>query len=377
MLDSDDALDACGYLWTSPDGTILQVNGTFLALTGYSRDALVGRRLFSELLSAGGRIYHETHYAPMLRMHGVAKEIALDIVRADGSRLPVLVNSVLERAADGTPVVVRTAVFDATHRREYEQELLRAKQRAEESEARATLLARTLQQTLIPPAPPTIAGLDLSATYRPAGVGDEVGGDFYDVFEIGPGDWVVGVGDVRGKGVEAAVVTALARYTIRAAAVRHSEPSDVLLTLNEVLLRDATDRFCTVTLVRVRQDASGWNACFACGGHPLPIAFGSDGPPRSVGEPGTLLGVFESPSVQDSSMSLGPGDGFVLYTDGITEARGADQLFGETRLLDAIARHRDAGDLSAAIVDEALVFQGGDPSDDIVVVTARVPAAGR
>ena len=128
----------CGYLSSTPDGTIVKVNQTFLTLTGYQRSDLVGRRTFAELLSPGGRIYHETHYAPMLRMHGTAREIALDIVRADGDRLPVLVNAVLERDVDGAPVVVRTAVFDATDRRRYEQELLLAKERAEASEARAT-----------------------------------------------------------------------------------------------------------------------------------------------------------------------------------------------------------------------------------------------
>ena len=132
----------CGYLSTSPSGTIIKVNQTFLTLTGYDREQLVGKTRFAQLLSTGGRIYYETHYAPMLRMQGHAHEIAFDLVRADGSRLPVLVNAVLERDAHGTPMVIRTAIFDATLRREYERELLRAKQRAEDSEARATALAQ-------------------------------------------------------------------------------------------------------------------------------------------------------------------------------------------------------------------------------------------
>ena len=363
----------CGYLSTTPDGTIIKVNGTFLTWTGYERAVLVGRRRFSELLAPGGRIYHETHYAPMLRMHGLAKEIALDIVCADGRRLPALVNSVLERNVEGDPVVVRTAVFDATHRREYERELLRAKQLAEASEERATLLARTLQQTLIPPAPPVVPGLDLTAAYRPAGSGDEVGGDFYDVFELGRGDWVVAVGDVRGKGVDAAVVTALVRYTIRAAAVRHDEPSEVLRTVNDVLLRDPTERFCTVAFVRLRQTSDGWSARFACGGHPLPILFTPGDGARAVGQPGTLLGAFDEVAVHDRTVELAAGDGLVLFTDGVTEARRGARFFGEEHLLGAVDRHRDAADLSSAILDEALAFQGGTTSDDIVVVTVRVP----
>jgi PAS domain S-box-containing protein len=148
----------CGYLSTAPDGTVVKVNQTFLTLTGYRREELVGRRRFVDLLAPGGRIYHETHYAPMLQMQGTAREIALDLVTADRSRVPVLVNAVLERAADGTPRVIRAAVFDARDRREYERELVRAKERAEESEARARALAQTLQQTLVPPAPPTVPG---------------------------------------------------------------------------------------------------------------------------------------------------------------------------------------------------------------------------
>ena len=118
----------CGYLSADPDGTIVRANATFLRWTGYAREELVGRRRFADLLTAGGRIYHETHYAPLLRMQGSVRGIALDLVCADGSRLPVLVNSTLHAAADGTHVV-RTTVFDATDRRRYERELRAARDR--------------------------------------------------------------------------------------------------------------------------------------------------------------------------------------------------------------------------------------------------------
>lgn len=232
----------CGYLVTTPDGLVEHVNATFLAWTGLRREDVVGRRRFVDLLAVGGRIYHETHYAPTLRLQGTAREIALDVVRADGSRLPVLVNSVLDRDADGTPTAIRTAVFDATERRRYERELLAAKRRAEEAEGRAVRLAQTLQQTLIPPTPPHVPGLDVAAAYRPAGDGAHVGGDFYDVFQVSADDWVVVLGDVQGKGADAAAVTALARYTVRAAAVDHDAPHDVLRTLDQVLRRAETDR---------------------------------------------------------------------------------------------------------------------------------------
>jgi sigma-B regulation protein RsbU (phosphoserine phosphatase) len=364
----------CGYLSTTPDGLVVKVNDTFLTWTGYARADLVDVRTFASLLSPGGRIYHETHYAPLLRMQDTVREIALDIVRADGTRLPALVNSVLERDAAGAPVVIRTAVFDATDRREYERELLRAKQRAEESEARERLLSRTLQQTLIPPTPPVIPYLDVAAGYRPAGAGDEVGGDFYDVFELGTDDWVVAIGDVCGKGVDAAVVTAVARYTLRAAAVRMSRPSEALRTLNDVLLRHETDRFCTVALLRLRRRDDGWTACLSVGGHPLPLLVRADGTRESFGQPGSLVGVLEDAVFADDETPLRPGDTLVLFTDGVTEARRGDEFFGEAGLVAAVARHAgDAATVAGGLVDEVVAFQDGDTRDDTAVVVVRVP----
>jgi PAS domain S-box-containing protein len=132
----------CGYLSTLPDGTIVRVNRTLLAWTGHRRADLVGRRRFRDLLTPAGRIYHETHYAPLLRMRGFVGEVAFDLVRADGGRLPVLVSSVEKRDAAGEPLLHRTTVFDATDRRRYERELLLARRKAEEAgRAKADLLA--------------------------------------------------------------------------------------------------------------------------------------------------------------------------------------------------------------------------------------------
>ena len=359
----------CGYLSTAPDGKIVKVNQTFLTLTGYERGELVGRRTFAELLTAGGRIYHETHYAPMLQMQGSAREIALDIVRADGSRLPALVNSVLERDEDGHPVVVRTAVFDATSRREYERELLRAKQRAERSEERAALLAHTLQQTLIPPTPPQIPGLEVAAAYRPAGSGDEVGGDFYDVFAIGDGRWIIAIGDVCGKGVGAAVITALARHTIRAAAVLHDRPSEILAILNQVLLGHESERFCTVALISVRSRNGTWTATVSCAGHPAPLLRSPGGRAHPVGRAGSLLGAFADPHLFDHDQALKPGDALLLYTDGLTEARGSSGFFGEARLAERFSgSDASVPSLVDALIAEVVEFQDGNPRDDIALV---------
>jgi serine/threonine-protein kinase RsbW len=130
----------CGYLSTLPDGTIVKVNATFLAWTGYSRGALVGRRRFQELLTPGGRIYHETHFAPLLRLQDSVQEMALDVVCTDGRRMPALVNSVLGRDDRGEPRVIRTTVFNATERRGYERELMLSRRAAEASESRIRVL---------------------------------------------------------------------------------------------------------------------------------------------------------------------------------------------------------------------------------------------
>ena len=369
----------CGYLSTTPDGRIIKVNQTFLTWTGYRREDLLAGLRFVDLLTGGGRIYHETHYAPMLRMQDSVREIALDLRRVDGRLLPVLVNATLERDDEGSPVVVRIALFDATERREYERELLRAKQRAEESEVRSHALARTLQETLIPPTPPDVPGLDVAAVYRPAGDGSEVGGDFYDVFQVAQDDWVVVLGDVCGKGVDAAAVTALVRYTVRALAVRLAGPGDILHGLNDVLLHHGTDRFCTAVVLRLRRSGDGWTGIVASGGHPLPLLVQDGEPPRSVGANGSLIGVLDSPEFADREFRLEPGSTLVVYTDGVTEGRSRSrgEFFGEYRLVGSVARNAEsASDLVDGLLAEVLAFQDDLTNDDVAVVAIRVPRQG-
>ncbi|MEV4643011.1 SpoIIE family protein phosphatase [Actinoplanes sp. NPDC049548] len=155
----------CGYLTTLPDGTIVKVNETFLAWTGYDRITLVGRRRFRDLLAPGDKIYYETHYAPLLSMRDDVQEVAFELVRADGRRLPILVNSVLGRDPAGLPRVVRTMVFNATERRGYEKELLAARHTAEASERRV----RALQQVVADlAAAPTAAEVAEAVVRAPA-----------------------------------------------------------------------------------------------------------------------------------------------------------------------------------------------------------------
>ena len=360
----------CGFLSMHADGTITRVNETFVRMCGRTRDTLLGGQRFQQLLAPGGRIYYETHIDPMLRMQGNVREIAVDVVAADGTRLPVLVNAV--RKGDA----VRAVVFDATERRAYEQELLRARDLAREAEARARELASTLQASLIPPDPPTIVGLDVAAAYRPAGAGDEVGGDFYDVFETGRGDWAVVLGDVCGKGAAAATVTALARYTVRAAAVRTRKPSSILSLLNAALIRQGSERFCTAVYARVRIDGPRVRLTVCAGGHWLPLRVTPSGAVSEVGEAGTLLGILEDARLRDVKVTLDPGDAVVLFTDGVVEARRGDEILGHERLIEVL---RDCGrataeEITGCLLDAVLGFQEGLPRDDIAIVVLRAPA---
>ena len=367
----------CAYLSTLPDGTIVKVNRTFLTWTGLDRAELVGRRRFQELLAPGDRIFYETHFGPALRMQGQVREIAVEVVCHDRTRLPVLVNSVLKSDVAGTPVAIRTALFDATERRSYERELLEARRRAEASEARARALAKTLQSTFLPPELVAIPGIELGGGYRPSGDGSEVGGDFYDAFEIDESTWGLVLGDVCGKGAGAAVVTSLARYTVRAEAHRSDGPADVLLRLHDVLLREHPDQFCTAAFLRITRVPDGsFVATVASGGHPLPVRSRRGRPGLdTVGVPGSMLGMLEVATVREESVDLAPGDVLVLYTDGITEARRDGQFFGDDRVERLVG---DAGDLTAqeladALVATAVEFQGGTTRDDIAVLVLRVP----
>lgn len=377
LLDDDPAelydKAPCGYLSTAPDGSIVKVNATFLTWTGYTVADLVGSRRLTDLLTPGGRIYHETHVRPMLHGATQVREIALEVVVAGGGRMPVLVNAVLERDGLGEPRIVRYALFDATERRRYEQELLLAKERAERSEAHAVRLAETLQQTLIPPTPPTIPGLEVATAYRPAGLGDEVGGDFYDVFQLADGDWVVALGDVSGKGVEAAVVSSLVRHSVRALAVSEHSPRGLLHQLNAILLASEADRFCTVVVMRLRRRDEGWEVTSSAGGHPLPLLLRPGSAPESVGTPGTFVGAFEDAHFDEVTMRLREGESLFLHTDGVTEARRGREFFGEDRLLRTLVPPGTVEELVDRVLGRVLEFQHHMPRDDIAVLAVGVP----
>jgi PAS domain S-box-containing protein len=237
-------------------------------------------------------------------------------------------------------------------------------------------LAQTLQQSLLPPHLPSIPGVEIAAHYEAARDGSDVGGDFYDVFESARNDWSIVIGDVCGKGPEAAALTALIRYTTRAAAIQTRRPRLVLNLVNEAVLRQTDEQFCTVAYVRLRPEGDGARLTVSCAGHPLPLLLRTDGEVESVAAPGRVLGPFADLASVDRVVRLDPGDTLVLYTDGVTDARGADGFYGEERLRETLVScaGSTADDMVKALEHSLREFHGGRPRDDIAFVVLRVPS---
>jgi serine phosphatase RsbU (regulator of sigma subunit) len=235
-------------------------------------------------------------------------------------------------------------------------------------------IARTLQRSLLPPRLPEIAGIEVAARYRAAGEGTEVGGDFYDVFEVGKGAWAIMIGDVCGKGPRAAAVTGLARHTLRTASMSEWRPRRVLLMLNETMVRDQVDEYCTAVFARFTRAGTHVRVTLACGGHPPPFFVGANGRVELAGQPGTLLGIFPDPELATAVIDLRPGDALLFYTDGVTESRepGAGLSEEALRELLAVRAGSSANDLADAVEKAAVAAQPGGPRDDIALVCLRV-----
>jgi serine phosphatase RsbU (regulator of sigma subunit) len=226
--------------------------------------------------------------------------------------------------------------------------------------------------------------VEFGARYHPAGEGNEVGGDFYDVFSLPDGAWAVAIGDVCGKGAEAAAITGLARNVLRLLVREGRSPSQALARLNDAVLElGERGRFCTAALAVVRPVGDGnLRVTYSSGGHPPPVLLPVRGRPSFVGTSGTVLGVVETPELVDDVLDLAPDDAFVLYTDGVTERRNGRHMFGEETLLRVLAAFgpHSADAVAGRLESEVRGFAAEASRDDLAVLVVRAtgvrPAGG-
>ena len=235
--------------------------------------------------------------------------------------------------------------------------------------------AHTLRRSLMPALLPSFPGLELASYFRPMGAGSEVGGDFYDVFGAPERCWLI-VGDVCGKGAEAATLTGFLRATTVAYAREASSPATVLSRVNQVMLERGFDgRFATAILVHLRTQEAGVQVAIASAGHPAALLARSDGEVREFGDRGTLLGVFEDPVIEEATTTLEPGDALALYTDGLLEAHAPDNVITADDAIDRLEELKPHGaeDTIAALL--GLVDLESDVRDDIAILSVRVAGA--
>lgn len=266
------------------------------------------------------------------------------------------------RAFDGADVEMLVAIA-----RQGAQALERARLYEERAYVALTLQAGLLAREL-----PEIPRLDVAVRYRVVGDGSEVGGDFYDLLALDGDAWLVAVGDICGKGTAAAVLTGVVRSTIRALALRDTEPAQLLAGVNEALRREQSEQaLASAACATIRADGDGVAVTLAAGGHPPAMVVRAGGTVEPVEVRGPLLGVLPDPSVPDARLRLEPGDVLLLCTDGVIDAhRPGGEPFGEARLQAALAAaaNRDA----AALVAELRAFAPGPPRDDKALLALRV-----
>jgi PAS domain S-box-containing protein len=235
-------------------------------------------------------------------------------------------------------------------------------------------VAEALQASLLPATLPTVPGLEFAAAYIGATQWQEISGDFYDVFPAA-GDWAIAIGDVCGKGQDAAAMTAAARHSIRALAHVHDSPAEVLNGVNEVLLDgDYGERFVTASLAFLRQHDRRVQVRLGGCGHPGPAVVRADGRVEILEVDGLPLGLFGEAEASRMKLELRPGDLLFFYTDGVTEARSEDLTFFEDRLADELAAVAggSAGDTVRAVQELVTTFSRGELRDDVTILAVRV-----
>ncbi|MFE9566485.1 SpoIIE family protein phosphatase [Streptomyces sp. NPDC006487] len=240
-----------------------------------------------------------------------------------------------------------------------------------------TAISRSLQRSLLPPGSPTIPGIEVEVIYRAAGEGNEVGGDFYDVFPIRPGVYGFAIGDVCGTGPEAAAVTGLARHALRLLAREGLGGPAVLERLNAAILDEGDrSRFLTLLYGELHpQPDGGAHMKVVCAGHPLPLRLRPNGEVTSAADPQPLLGVLDDLDLYEQTLTLDPGDVLLCVTDGVTERREGTRMLGDDGLAEVLTTCTGltAGAVASRVLRAVERFAAEPASDDMAILAFRIP----
>lgn len=346
-----------GVYATDAEGRMAYMNPAAEAMLGWSEDQLRGRDVHEAIHFQDER--GRPVPAAQCRLLGVMRSGVTvrsegDVfTRRDGSRFPVAFTSspILE---DGVIAGAVVAFRDITERRA--------------AEAQRASVVEALQQSLLPPALPSVPGLELAARYMPAGEDLAVGGDFYDVLRAGDA-WGIAIGDVMGKGPGAAGVTGVARWALHGVAQRDADPGEALRVVNGALLRHPARRFVTVVYGRLVGSPEGAVLRLAVGGHALPLVVRAGGEVETAGRPGTLLGAFPDPDLPVDEVVLRRGDTVALFTDGLLDPRGRR---GSLRSPEAALGGSAGLGAEEAVERLMAIVDGTRQADDVAVLAARI-----
>jgi serine phosphatase RsbU (regulator of sigma subunit) len=338
---------------------IVDVNPAAVALSDRSRGELVGRRVRDLLDTSGvaevgpGGLVLADPVTGNRRTFDVSQQPLTDIAGRAAGELVVL-REVTQRVRD----------------QQHLQQVLDDRSR----------VAATLQASMVPATLPDVPGCELASRYVPAGDGGEIGGDFLDVFPLDDVTWAFVLGDVSGKGAEAAAVSAATRYTLRALARSGLSPAATLREVNAVLqAQTESERHCTLVHGQLRppreDDVPSARArvTLSLAGHHCPLVLRADGEVEEVGELGTALALFDDPELHDAEVELARGEALCVFTDGLVEARRGRDQFGSERVAELLHIHRDlsADELAGTVLDAVRAFHGEELVDDLAMLVIR------
>lgn len=363
-------------------GLVLDINPAAERTFGYAREEIRGQRLADLIIPDDFHAAHERalrRYVETGRPTILDQRLELTAKTAEGRLMPVELT--VTRLGRSEPPVFAGFIRDLTERHRADEriaELLAREQaarlEAEAAERAARRVSEALQRSLLPPHLPDISGIELAAAYQPSDERSIVGGDFYDVFPISGERWGIVMGDVSGKGPDAASLTGLVRYTLRTAGAGERRADAVLSIVNDALVREREDNaYCTLAYANLSIGGGRPRLELSIAGHPLPLLLQGDGRVDTLGRPGPILGATTTPSFAIDEIELGEDHTVLLYTDGVTDTRTPNGFFGTAglrRLLQDCPR-RTPEELVACVAAGVHDGPGHRVTDDLALMAIR------